>query len=68
MQLISEAGETDSHSLAKKKRGRPPKVRVQPFHVSLPGTTSDIESLKERAMAESAEINDGDVAMIEEVK
>jgi hypothetical protein len=66
MQLISEAGETDSHSLAKKKRGRPPKVRVQPFHVPLPGATSDIESQKERA--EAAEINDGDVAMIEEVK
>jgi hypothetical protein len=66
MQLISEAGETDSHSLAKKKRGRPPKVRVQPFHVSLPGTTSDIESQKERP--EAAEINDSDVAMIEEVK
>jgi hypothetical protein len=26
-------GETDSHALAKKKRGRPPKVRVQPFLV-----------------------------------
>jgi hypothetical protein len=66
MQLISEAGETDSHSLAKKKRGRPPKVRVQPFHVPLPGTTSDIESQKERA--EAAEIDDGDVAMNEEAK
>ena len=33
MQLISETGETESHFLAKKKRGRPPKVRVQPFQV-----------------------------------
>jgi hypothetical protein len=48
-------GETDSHALAKKKRGRPPKVRVQPFLVP----QSSIEgAVTEFGLAPSSPISD----------